>query len=117
MLWRVLPNFFAAALAIVVIDGDSIEVDGQPVRIVGYDTPELRGECEREVLLAQAAKAELERLLASGEVTARWNEGRRLDRWGRGLWHVYVDGRSVADHMVGARLARRYDGGARRGWC
>ena len=64
-----------------VYDGDTFRVDvGQPVgthplftknipiRLKGVDTPELRGKCSREVILAKEAKALTEDFLRSHRV-------------------------------------------------
>lgn len=108
-----------------VVDGDTVEVDariwpGQTVRtlvrVVGIDTPELRGECDTERRLAQKAKEFVTRELATGQVELR-QVG--IDKFGgRVLAQVMTeDGRSVAESLIAAGLARRYDGGKRQSWC
>ena len=109
--------FPAQAQIIRVIDGDTIRVQGQPVRIVGLDTPELRGACLFERQLAQQAKRRLEGIVARG-VSIERAGGR--DKYGRGLAIVrdLTSGRDVADILIREGLARPYNGrGRRAGWC
>lgn len=104
-----------AAAQLRVIDGDSIMLDGQAVRIEGLDAPEIRGQCQAEIELARAAAARLEELLAGGYIF----EPHGLDRYRRRLAIIRTaDGRNVADILIAEGLARRYDGrGQRQGWC
>jgi micrococcal nuclease len=102
------------ALAIlVVIDGDTILVDGERVRIMGLDAPEIDCHCPRECRLAQEAKGALARLLAQPPVIERHGK----DRYGRTLARVTAGGRDVADSLIARGLARPYHGGRRQPWC
>ncbi|WP_372623063.1 thermonuclease family protein [Falsiroseomonas sp.] len=98
-----------------VIDGDTIRVSGEVVRLMGLDAPEMRGRCPRENRLARAAAARLQQLVAGGV---------RLERHGRDRYRrtlaVVRDrtGRDVAVVLIREQLARTYDGrGRRTGWC
>jgi len=105
----------AQAARIRAVDGDTLALGRERVRIVGLDTPELHGRCERETVLARAAQRRMAQLVAGG-VTLR-PYGR--DRFGR-LLAVVRDkrGRDVAGVMIREGLARPYDGRGRRGgWC
>ena len=55
---------------VVVVDGDSVTLDGQEWRLRGYDTPEIdKAQCEGKRRLALAAKRRLEELVvAAGEI-------------------------------------------------
>ena len=69
----------------------------------------------RELQLGMKAKARLEQLIASG--TARIVESGKLDRYGRTLAVLTVNGQDVAAIMIGEGLARSYHGERRQGWC
>jgi micrococcal nuclease len=112
-----------------IVDGDTLEVhlpglpmELQPVkvRLRGVDTPELRGKCAAEKKMAQEARAFTQRLVGAALAAKRPIYFSRID-WdkygGRIDADVAVDGRSLGDMLVGAGLARRYDGGKRMGWC
>ncbi len=105
----------AQAARIRAVDGDTLALGRERVRVVGLDAPELHGRCERETVLARAAQRRMAQLVAGG-VTLR-PHGR--DRFGRLLAVVHDRrGRDVARVMVRQGLARPYDGRGRRGgWC
>lgn len=86
------------------------------VRIQGVDTPELRGKCEHERVLAGKAKDALSEILNSGKaITLRNVDDDKYS--GRVAAQVFVDGESVADKLIKRGLARPYEGGKRSGWC
>ena len=119
---RFLALLFAAALSFPalalerarVVDGDTIRVDGEPVRVMGLDAPEMRGRCPAEIAAARRAKDRMAELIAGG-VTLR-RHGR--DRYRR-LLAVVTDsrGRDVAVVMIREGLARPYGGERRQSWC
>ncbi len=54
-----------AAQAVTIVDGDTLRLDGERVRLIGVDAPEIhRAECPVERILGETAKAELARLTA-----------------------------------------------------
>lgn len=86
------------------------------VRIQGVDTPELRGKCEHERVLAGKAKEALSEILNAGKaITLRNVDDDKYS--GRVAAQVFVDGESVAEKLIKRGLARPYDGGKRSGWC
>jgi endonuclease YncB( thermonuclease family) len=97
------------------VDGDTIHCGEQRVRVIGLDAPELRGRCEAERRLAQAATERLSDLLEEGVHL----ETNGQDRFGRTLAVVRdARGEDVARVLIRERLARAYDGrGPREGWC
>ena len=103
-----------------IVDGDTVDVDCgsgiDRVRLMGFDTPEsFRAQCSSEAARALAAERYL-----TGEITrARIVdfEFRGRDRFDRALAVMRLDGQDIADVMVSAGHARRYDGGRRQGWC
>lgn len=87
------------------------------VRVLGVDTPEIRGRCEAEKRKAADARAFVLHAFR-GATTVEldvvgWDKyGGRVDA------HVTMpDGRDLASALIEAGLGRPYDGGARRGWC
>lgn len=99
------------ARVVEVIDGDTLVLsDGQEVRLVGIQAPKLPlGRAGfQEWPLAAEARGELERLALGEEVELRFG-GRRRDRHGRTLAHLWrADGLWLQGAMVGAGLARVY---------
>jgi len=114
------------ATVVEVIDGDTITVRariwlGQAietrVRLAGIDTPELRGDCERERILAEQARAALAARIAGRQVTL--TEIRRGTYAGRVVARVSgTDTPDIGQTLLAAGLARTYGGrGPRPDWC
>ena len=99
-----------------VVDGDTIWLEGQKIRIADIDTPETHDfRCSSEKELGDRATIRLRQLLNNGSVTLQPID-RDEDRYGRKLRIVLVDGTSVGDTLVGEGLARWY-GSGRQPWC
>ena len=105
-----------------VIDGDTFKIGDRKIRIIGIDTAEVDARCPAEAVQAEAATAELQRLLNQGpfEMVGRIDDSQ--DRYGRdlrALRRVRPDGsvQSIAEDMRNSGVARRYMGGFRSGWC
>lgn len=119
-----LPGPVPAAV-LRVIDGDTLRVRARiwlgqvlevNVRIAGIDAPERNGRCPAERDRAVQATAFLRRVVADGAVALR--EIRYGRYAGRVLAAVTVaDGRDAGTALIGAGLARAYDGGRRASWC
>lgn len=97
-----------------VVDGDTLHAGGLKIRLMGFDTPELRARCEAEAILAKRATERLQEL--AGESDVRFCPSGK-DRYGRTLATMPVNGKNVADILIGEGLAREYHGGRRAGWC
>lgn len=83
-----------------VIDGDSLVVNGQQVRLQGIDAPEFQQTCTRagvEVRCGREAAQALRKIVARGEVTCR---GYEHDRFNRLLGTCHVGGDNIAALMV-----------------
>ncbi len=99
-----------------VVDGDTIYLEGQKIRIAGIDAPETHDySCPEELALGEKAAARLEQLLNSGAVSLS-SIDRDEDKYGRKLRNAAVNGSDVGDTLVSEGLARAYAGG-RRSWC
>lgn len=108
-----------------IYDGDTFRADIEgwpavvgkrvPIRINGIDTPEMRGECEREVKLARVAKQFTVEYLRSAKVI----ELRNIERgkYFRLVADVFADGINIGESLVNKGLAYRYDGGRKQSWC
>ena len=103
-----------------VIDGDTIKLDGETIRIANIDTPEIRhAQCDAERRLGLVARDELDRILARGEIRLTRGDpasGRKTDKYGRTLGLITVDGQDVGEEMVSRQMARPWEG-KRRAWC
>lgn len=118
-----MPILLAAALTCAVLtvhDGDTIRCDGERVRIANIDAPELPGSsrcsarsrqrlaasanppwCDYE--LGEVSSAALRAFVASGRVAI---ERHGVDRYGRTLASVSVNGRDAGAYLVSRGLAR-----------
>ncbi|MEM7625256.1 MAG: thermonuclease family protein [Planctomycetota bacterium] len=95
-----------------VIDGDTfrVEYDGDltSVRIRDIDAPE-RGDPR-----ADAATAELRRLVDGKTVRLAFGPGRKRDGFGRLLCRVIIDDLDVGQHLLDAGLVEEYRPGPRK---
>lgn len=86
------------------------------VRILGIDTPEIKGECAKEKTLAQEGKEFANKLFKAAKLI----EYRDLE-WdkygGRILSNVYLDGELYSKKIIDAGLARPYFGDKKEPWC
>jgi micrococcal nuclease len=92
------------------------ELQSMSIRILGIDTPEIRGECESEKQLAKKARELANSLFKSAKVI----EFKDID-WdkygGRILANVYLDGELYSDKLIAAGLAKSYFGETKESWC
>jgi len=108
-----------------IYDGDTFRVNidnypaiigvNMPVRVLGIDTPEIRGKCQSE-----KDKAKEARLFTVNQLT----QAKRIElvniqrgKYFRLLAVVLVDGVSLADNLIERGLAVEYDGGRKKDWC
>lgn len=91
-----------------VHDGDTVWIEGEKIRLLDIDAPEMNARCERERRMAVAARDRLVALLDGRDVVIR---RRGVDRYGRTLARLG----DVGEVLVREGLARRW--GDRRGWC
>ncbi len=109
-----------------IYDGDTFRANlkGYPeiigyrigVRINGIDTPEMRGQCQKEKNLARQAKElTVTQLRGAKKIELR---NMKRGKYFRIVADVYVDGKSLGEMLVKRSLAVPYDGGHKgKDWC
>ena len=88
-----------------VVDGDSLRLGGQSLRLQGIDAPELRQDCQRDGATwacGRAARDHLRSLVRSGDLQC---EGHEKDRYGRLLVTCFNASDNVNAMMVGSGFA------------
>ncbi len=101
-------------------DGDTVKLvrdNGsiERIRILGIDTPEIgSADCPAERELGLIAGAELVKML--GEAVSVEIDRDGVDRYGRTLARITVDGRDLGEALIAAGHARTWTG-RREDWC
>lgn len=96
---------------VYVVDGDTIKLGSQSIRIEGIDAPELKGDCANEKSTAQLAKYRLVTLLgnnADGHLTTVVVTPSGVDRYKRTLASVTADNVDVGEVLMKEGLARKW---------
>jgi len=110
----------AAAVALLVTDGDTFSLDGEKIRIANIDAPEIhRAQCDAERRLGLVARRRLAQLLEGGAFEILRGDpetGRKIDRYGRTLATIRRGGRDVGEILIEDGLARPW-AGRRQPWC
>ncbi len=91
-----------------IIDGDTLAVAGERIRLNGIDAPESRQTCGRDGRQWACGKAStqaLHRLIGPNEVLCRID---RRDKYGRGIGACFVNGRDLQHELVRQGLALAY---------
>lgn len=92
------------------IDGDTIKVkyEGkeQNLRYLLMDTPETNHPQLGKQPFGEKAKERNRELLNSGKLEIEFDIGERIDKYGRLLAYVYIDGESVQEKLIEEGLAR-----------
>lgn len=100
-----------------VVDGDTIWLRGEKIRIADVDAPEThQPRCQAEADLGRRATLRLLDLVNEAPFIVKQSGARDEDRYGRKLRVLVRDGRSLGDQLVVEGFARPW-GGARRPWC
>lgn len=104
--------------AIHVIDGDTVSIGRERIRILGIDAPEMDGSCKREVELANLSKDFVAKTL-SGQRVIIDRQGR--DKYRRTLAQITVNDKDIAKSLMENGLARKWEKKWRPGlddvWC
>jgi micrococcal nuclease len=111
-----------------VKDGDTVEFEAKwlpaplkpllSLRVLGVDTPEKapRAKCEKEAKGGQAATDFTKKKIA--EAKKIQIEIKDWDKFGgRVLGDVILDGQSLSKMLIDNKLARPYNGEAKKSWC
>ncbi|MEX2127114.1 MAG: thermonuclease family protein [Xanthobacteraceae bacterium] len=119
-----------AAPIVTVVDGDTLRVGGETIRLVGLDTPETgrNAKCEGERTRGEAATRRMRELVASGGLDVKrvacackpGTEGTSACNHGRLCGELKAHGRDVARILIAEGLAHEYVCGTtgwRRSWC
>ena len=86
------------------------------IRVNGIDTPEIRGNCAKEKYDAKQAKQMVADILKEAETITLRNMKR--GKYFRIAADVIVDGESLADILIEAGMAIKYNGGKKTyEWC
>jgi len=110
-------NCATGSRAACVVDGDTIWLDGEKIRIADIDTPEVsEPKCSSELVLGKRATDRMLELINDGPFELKAWPGRDADRYGRKLRVLVRDSRSLGDILVSEGLARTWSG-RREPWC
>jgi micrococcal nuclease len=97
------------ARQVYVIDGDTIALARERIRLLAIDAPETRdARCERERVAGYEAR--VVDLLRFGRSVDIHRNGH--DQYGRTLAHIVIDGRDLGEQLVREKLALPYRSGA-----
>ncbi len=111
------PKCASGARYNCVVDGDTLWINGQKVRVADIDAPEISTpKCASELALGDKATERLIELVNEGPFQLQAWPGRDTDRYGRKLRVLVRDGRSLGDRLVSEGLARTWSG-RREPWC
>ncbi|NLS07325.1 thermonuclease family protein [Rhizobium sp. P32RR-XVIII] len=111
------PKCASGARHNCVVDGDTLWISGQKVRVADIDAPEIiTPKCASELALGDKATERLIELVNEGPFQLQAWPGRDTDRYGRKLRVLVRDGRSLGDRLVAEGLARTWSG-RREPWC
>ena len=86
------------------------------IRVNGIDTPEMRGKCQQEKVLARKAKQfTVAKLRAAKTIELR---NMKRGKYFRIVADVYVDNQNLGDMLIEEDLAVAYNGGHKgKDWC
>lgn len=100
-----------------VVDGDTLWLNGNKIRVADIDTPEVSNpQCDYEYNLGMRATYRFRDLLNEGPFSVEGIGDRDTDRFGRQLRVITRNGQSIGDMLVSEGLARTWTG-RREPWC
>jgi endonuclease YncB( thermonuclease family) len=114
-------------LCVKVYDGDTITVIGRTpelfnnelriykVRILGLDTPEIRGyKSQKEKVFAKVVRDHLKEMILNKTVQIDFSHFGKYG--GRTLADVFYNGLNISDYLINKKYAFAYDGGTKQMW-
>ena len=106
---------YAQPAEVRVVDGDTIRLGAERVRIMNIDAPETEGraKCNAERRLAAVATEKLTEIIMGERLEV---ERHGKDRFGRTLAYIRVRGADVGELLIKARVAVQW-GNGRPDWC
>ena len=104
---RAMPLCSSGRRVNCVVDGDTLWLDGEKIRLVNIDAPEVHGRCPAETSRAAEATRELARLVDHRPIRI---VRRGEDRYGRTLAAVVTPDGDVGDLLVSRDLAVTWRG-------
>ena len=122
----------ATPTKVYVIDGDTVSINQERIRLDGIDAPELKGKCANEKELARRAQYRLAELIdgsrllvaripvGSGQGEFGMEQRFKSDRYGRTLAPLIADGNDVGEAILREGLARKWTkkwDGRDEPWC
>lgn len=113
---RYIRNYDADTITVTIPYVRAIFGKELAIRLNGLDTPEMRGACQNEKLLAYHAKEKVRQILEAGRTIDLLDVDR--DKYFRVIATVLVDGLNLNEWLLHAGLAIPYDGGTKaHPWC
>jgi len=92
-----------------------------PIRVEGIDTPEIRGQCQKEKDLAKEARDFVRGLLNNAQtitLTIDDNPKEVRGKYFRIVGRLIADGVDISDLLIERHMAVLYDGGMKaKDWC
>jgi len=106
--------YLSYAQSIRVIDGDTLRIGKERIRLIGFDAPEknrtLKGVCNIKMhWLAIEAEKFLRSLITDKSKMITLNRTGEQDRYDRTLAYLYVDDVDIAQIMIEKGLAVKYE--------
>ncbi len=116
------PSSVVNGTAFVLVDGDTLALGHERIRLEGPDAPESwQPRCDAELAFALQAKEKLRTLLGDNEIIVKRHG---VDKYNRTLARLYFrDGREVGEELIASGLALRWQPGRAawlqraRHWC
>lgn len=103
-----------AAASLSVIDGDTLRLGDERLRLIGIDAPEIfHPHCADELIAGRAARWRVEGLVLAARIVTIERKGK--DRYGRTLARISLDGVDLGATLLAAGDARPWP--LRTPWC